>query len=256
MWNLIRSEVRKTRSTQVWMWMILPAVALTALATIGQTYGSIQDHDHVNAPIRYYDIFTTSRGASVALLVIGILGLTTEFRHKTITPTLLAIPKRWTLLTGKAISYVMFALFYAVACLVVNFAIAIIWLQADGIPVSFGHGVPGGVAKTFIALVLTAVFGLGLGALVRNQAAAMVIGIFYFALINGLLSAIPWVRHWIYPWTPGGAVDAFLSNGQRSSDLPDDVHLLAPLAGGLLFLCWTVALLAAGGYFSLNRDIS
>lgn len=256
MWNLIRSEVRKTRSTQVWMWMILPAVALTALSTIGQTYGSIQDHDNAGAPIRYYDIFTTSTGGSVALLVLGILGLTTEFRHKTITPTLLAIPKRWTLLTGKAISYVLFALFYAVICLVVNFAIAITWLQADSIPVSFGHGVPGGVAKTFLALVLTAVFGLGLGALVRNQAAAMVIGIFYFAIINGLLSAIPWVRHWIYPWTPGGAVDAFVSNGQQSNNLPDDVHLLTPLAGGLLFFGWTLALLAAGGYFSLNRDIS
>lgn len=256
MWNLIRSEVRKTRSTQVWLWMILPAAALTALATIGQTYSSIQDHDNLGVQIRYYDIFTTSSGGSVALLVLGILGLTTEFRHKTITPTLLAIPDRWTLLVGKAISYVLFALFYAVICLVVNFAIAISWLQAASIPVSFGHGVPGGISKTFVALVLTAVFGLGLGALVRNQAAAMVIGIFYFAIISGLLSAIPWVRHWIYPWSPGGAVNTFISNGRHPDGLPDDVHLLPPLLAGLLFLGWTLAILAAGGYFSLNRDIS
>ncbi|HEU5269814.1 MAG TPA: hypothetical protein VFU36_07810 [Jatrophihabitans sp.] len=256
MWNLIRSEIRKTRSTQVWLWMILPAVALTALSTIGQTYDSVHNHELTGEPIRYYDIFTTSTGGSVALLVLGILGLTTEFRHKTITPTLLAIPKRWTLLGGKAISYVLFSLFYAVVCLAVNFAIAIIWLQAKSIPVSFGHGVPGGIIKAFLALVLTAVFGLGLGALVRNQAAAMVIGIFYFAIINGLLSAIPWVRHWIYPWTPGGAVDAFVSSGRHPNNLPDDVHLLTPLAGGLLFFAWTLALLAAGGYFSLNRDIS
>jgi hypothetical protein len=138
----------------------------------------------------------------------------------------------------------------------VNFAIAIIWLNAKNIPVSFGHGVIGGIIKAFLALVITAVFGLGLGALVRNQAASMVIGIFYFAIINGLLSALPWVRHWIYPWTPGGAVDAFLSNGARNADRPSDVHLLTPIPGGLLFLAWTLLLLAAGGYFSLNRDIS
>ena len=36
MLNLIRSEVLKTRSTQVWLWMILPAAALTALSSIGR----------------------------------------------------------------------------------------------------------------------------------------------------------------------------------------------------------------------------
>ena len=253
--NLIRSEVLKTRSTQVWLWMILPAAALTALSTIGQTYGSIYDNEHGGAAIRYYDIFTTANGGGVALLVIGILGLTTEFRHKTITPTLLAIPGRWTLLVGKAISYAIFAFFYAVICIVVNFAIAIPWLDAKGIPVEFGHGVPGGVVKAFLALLMTALFGLGLGALVRNQAAAMVIGIFYFAIISNLLSVIPWVRHWIYPWSPGGALDAFISNG-TIRNTADDVHRLAPLNGGLLFLVWTLVLLGAGGYFSLNRDIS
>ena len=255
MLNLIRSELLKTRSTQVWLWMIVPSVALTALSTIGQTYGSIYDHEHAGVPIRYYDIFTTAAGGGVALLVLGILGLTTEFRHKTITPTLLATPARWRLLSGKALSYVLFALFYAVICVVVNLAIAIPWLQAKGLPVSFGHGVPGGIGKAFLALIVLAEFGLGLGALVRNQAAAMVIGIFYFSIITGLLSALPWVRHWIYPWTPGGALNAFTSNGQRL-DGPSDVHLLSPPLGGLLLLGWTVAILLAGGYFSLDRDIS
>ena len=35
MLNLIKSEVLKIRSTQVWFWMLLPVVALTALATLG-----------------------------------------------------------------------------------------------------------------------------------------------------------------------------------------------------------------------------
>jgi hypothetical protein len=252
--NLIRSEVLKVRSTQVWLWMVLPAVALTALATVGTTYSSITDHEQSGVPIRYYDIFTQSGSAAVALLVIGILGLTTEFRHKTITPTLLATPNRWLLLIGKAISYVLFSLFYAVICLVVNFAIAIIWLDAKNVPVDLGHGVPGGVIKAFLALVVTALFGLGLGALVKNQAAAMVIGIFYFAIISGLLSVIPWVRKG-YAYTPGGAVAAFTSNGHVQGT-PSDVHLLAPLVGGLVFLIWALALLVAGGLVSLNRDIS
>lgn len=255
MLNLIKSEVLKVRSTQVWIWMILPALALTALSTIGTVYGSIDDHEHLGEPIRYYDIFTTSTGGAVALLVIGVLGLTTEFRHKTITPTLLATPARWALLGGKAIAYVMFSFFYAAICIAVDLVIAIIWLNAKGLPVEFGHGVLPGILKAFVALVLTASFGLGLGALIRNQAAAMVVGILYFFIVNGLLSVLPWVRHWIYPWTPGGAVSAFTSNGS-SHDVSSDSHLLAPLGGGLVFLLWTLVILVAGGFFSLNRDIS
>jgi ABC-2 type transport system permease protein len=252
--DLVRSEVLKVRSTQVWMWMILPAVALTALSTIGTVYGTIHDNEQAGTPIRYYDIFTQSGAAAIALLVIGILGLTTEFRHQTITPTLLATPNRWSVINGKAVSYVLFSLFYAAICVIVNFAIAIVWLNAKGVAVDLGHGVFGGVVKAFISLVLTALFGLGLGALIRNQAASMVIGILYFAVINGLLSVIPWVRKG-YPYTPGGAITAFTSNGHVAGT-PSDVHLLQPLVGGLLFLVWALVLLGIGGYLSLNRDIS
>ncbi|HST48069.1 hypothetical protein [Jatrophihabitans sp.] len=251
--KLIRSEVLKIRSTQVWFWMLVLSAAFTALGTVGNTYNAVQDYQQ-GSPVDYYSVFTQSEGAAVALLVLGLLGLTTEFRHKTITPTLLATPNRWQLLAGKAASYAVFAIVYAVFCVALNFAIAIIWLSAEKVPLDYGHGVPGGVGKTFLSLVLTGMFGLGLGALLRNQAAAMVFGIVYFFVLDGLLSFVPWVRKG-YPWTPGGAARAFTSNGSVSG-LPDDVHLLAPVAGGLLFLAWSLGLLLIGGRISLSRDIS
>jgi hypothetical protein len=252
--NLIKSEVLKIRSTQVWFWMVLLAVAFTALGTIGTVVASIDDNQHAGEPIRYYDIFTQSQGAGVALLVLGLLGLTTEFRHQTITPTLLATPNRWRLLSGKAASYVIFAMIYAAICVVVNFAIAILWLNARNIPVSYGHGVGGGVLKSYLSLVLTGLFGLGLGALIRNQAASMVFGIVYFFILDTLLNFVPLIRKG-YAWSPGGAIKTFTSNGHVLG-MPDDVHLLAPLAGGLLFLGWSLALLFVGGQLSLSRDIS
>jgi hypothetical protein len=251
--NLIRSEILKIRSTQVWFWMVLLAAAFTALGTIGMVVTAINDHDN-GVPVDYYAVFTQSEGAGVALLVLGLLGLTTEFRHKTITPTLLATPNRWLLLAGKAASYAVFAIVYALICVLLNFAIAIIWLSSVGVPVEYGHGVPGGVAKAFLTLVLTGMFGLGLGAVLRNQAAAMVFGIVYFFILDPVLNYTPWVRKG-YAYTPGGAVKAFLSNGDVSN-MPGDVHLLAPAAGGLLFLAWALALLVIGGRVSLNRDIS
>lgn len=251
--NLIRSEVLKIRSTQVWFWMVLLAAAFTALGTIGMVVTAINDYDS-GAPVDYYSVFTQSEGAGIALLVLGLLGLTTEFRHKTITPTLLATPDRWRLLAGKAASYVVFAIIYALICVVLNFAIAILWLSSVGVPVEFSQGVPGGVAKAFATLVMTGMFGLGLGAVLRNQAAAMVFGIVYFFILDPVLTYTPWVRKG-YAYTPGGAVQAFLSNGDVQN-LPVDVNLLAPAAGGLLFLAWTLALLVIGGRINLSRDIS
>lgn len=251
--NLIRSEVLKIRSTQVWFWMVLLAAAFTALGTIDQVVVAIDDYDS-GVPVDYYALFTQSEAAGVALLVLGLLGLTTEFRHKTITPTLLATPNRWQLLAGKAASYAVFAVIYALICVLLNFAIAIIWLNAVDVPVEFSQGVPGGVAKAFASLVLTGMFGLGLGAVLRNQAAAMVFGIVYFFILNPVLNFTPWVRK-VYAYTPGGALRAFLSNGTVKG-MPDDVHLLAPAAGGLLFLAWALALLVIGGRVNLSRDIS
>jgi ABC-2 type transport system permease protein len=254
MMNLIRSEVLKIRSTQVWMWMVLLAVAFTALGSITSVYSTIDDHNNGGSQIDYYNIFTQSQSAAVALLVLGLLGLTTEFRHKTITPTLLATPNRWRLLIGKALSYGLFSLVYALICVIVNFAIVIVWLNAKGIAVEFGHGVPGGVLKSYLSLVLTALFGLGLGALIKNQAASMVFGIVYFFILDSLLNFVPGVRKG-YAWTPGGAIKAFTSNGHVDG-MPDDVHLLSPIGGGVLFLVWALALLLIGGQISLRRDIS
>lgn len=251
--GLIRSEVLKIRSTQVWFWMVVLAVAFTALGTIGSVVGAIDDHRNGN-PVDYYGLFTTSQGAGIALLVLGLLGLTTEFRHKTITPTLLATPNRWLLLAGKAASYAIFSLIYAVICIVLNFAMVIIWLSAKSIPLEYGHGVAGGVFKAFLSLVLTGMFGLGLGALIRNQAAAMVFGIVYFFILDSLLHFVPWIRKG-YAYTPGGAMTAFTSNGSLDGG-PSDVHLLAPAVGGVVFLAWSLALLVGGGQLSLHRDIS
>jgi ABC-2 type transport system permease protein len=251
--NLVKSEILKIRSTQVWFWMALLAIAFTSLGTIGRVVEATQNYDRGD-PVSYYDVFTQSQGAAVALLVLGLLGLTTEFRHQTITPTLLATPNRWRMLAGKAASYGIFAIVYAVICVIVNFAIAIIWLSLKNVPLEYGHGVSGGVLKSFLTLVMTGLFGLGLGALIRNQAASMVFGIVYFFILDNVLNFVPWVRKG-YAWTPGGAVKAFTSNGQITG-MPGDVHLLAPVAGGFLFLAWVAVLVVSGGFFSLRRDIS
>ena len=63
MLNLIKSEILKIRSTQVWFWMLIVAVALTSLFTLGP---ALTVHDGTPKElIDYYDIFTASGLAGV-----------------------------------------------------------------------------------------------------------------------------------------------------------------------------------------------
>jgi hypothetical protein len=205
--------------------------------------------------INYFSIWTNFGVAGVALVVIGLLGLTTEFRHKTITPTLLATPGRWQLLIGKALAYVVFAIPYGIVCLLVNLVLALICLNAKGLPVHFTDGSVGGMVRNFVSLILLAFFGLGLGALIRNQAAGMVIGILYLSVLNIFFAGIPGLRR-VYLFEPAGAMNAFTSRGENNYGLPKDVIHISPVAGGFILLAWCLILLVAGGYLSLNRDIS
>jgi hypothetical protein len=253
MLNLIKSEVLKIRSTQVWFWMMVLVVAITLAATLG-TVLTI-DSSTPERGINYFSIWTNFGVAGVALVVLGLLGLTTEFRHKTITPTLLATPSRWQLLIGKALAYVVFAIPYGLLCLLVNLVTAWICLDAKGLPIHFTDGAVGGMVRNFVALVLLAFFGLGLGALIRNQAAGMVIGILYLSVLNIFFAGIPGLRR-VYLFEPAGALNAFTSRDRNNYGLSDDVIHVSPVAGGVILLAWCLIVLAAGGYFSLNRDIS
>jgi hypothetical protein len=253
MLNLIKSEVLKIRSTQVWFWMLVLVVAITLASTLG-TVLTI-DSSTPESGINYFSVWTNFGVAGVALVVLGLLGLTTEFRHKTITPTLLANPGRWQLLIGKALAYVVFAIPYGIACLLVNLVTALICLNAKGLPVHFSDGAVGGMVRNFVALILLAFFGLGLGALIRNQAAGMVVGILYLSVLNIFFAGIPGLRR-VYLFEPAGALNAFTSRGENHYGLPHDVVYVTPLAGGVILLAWCLIVLAAGGYLSLNRDIS
>ena len=80
--RLIRAEFLKLRTTQVWFWLLLGAVAVTALLVVAQL-----------APTTGCRPAPTSRTCSlvgtayVVVFVLGVLGVTTEFRYQTITPT-------------------------------------------------------------------------------------------------------------------------------------------------------------------------
>jgi ABC-2 type transport system permease protein len=247
--RLVRAEFVKLRTTQVWFWLLIAALAICVLVVLGSFLSS----DGVKTAADVPDVFASANQGALAVFVLGVLGVTTEYRYQTITPTVLITPSRWTLITAKLIAYAILGILYALACVAVQLAMVLPWLASRNI--SFDLGDPHlrrALFGLFLVLALYGIIGLGVGALLRNQIVAVTLGVIFLLILQNLLLAIPGVRH-AWPYMPAGATTAILFN---QSGAPDVVTILSPAAGVVVLLLWAFVPALLGAGITMNRDIT
>jgi ABC-2 type transport system permease protein len=247
--RLIRAELLKLRTTQVWFWLLLAAVAIAVLFVVGP----LASND-VHSTADVVNMFASSGTVYVAVFVLGVLGVTTEFRYQTITPTVLATPSRWALITAKMITYAIVGAVYAATCLIVQLAIALPWLSSKNIDFSLGsEHVPRALGGVFGVVTLFGIVGLGVGALLKNQIVAVTVGVIFLLVLQNLLLIIPGVKH-VFPFMPGGGVASILTiTGDRTAN---GVSLLSPAGGVVVLLAWAFIPAILGASITMNRDIT
>ena len=122
-------------------------------------------------------------------LVLGILIVATEFRHGTITPSLLAVPDRTRLVLAKLVAALaagaLLGLVGAIAC-----ALIIVPQLVDARDLVSGD-VLELIAGNAVASALFAAIGVGLGALIRNQVGAIIGALGWIFLVEPLLGSSP-----------------------------------------------------------------
>jgi ABC-type transport system involved in multi-copper enzyme maturation permease subunit len=152
------------------------------------------------------------------------------------------------------ISYAIVGVIYAIAALAAEAAVGVPWLAAKNIDVRLSDGhVQHAIIGTFGVLALYGIVGLGIGALLRNQIVAVVVGIVFLVLIQNIVLAIPGVKH-VWPYTPNGGTQAILyTNGDNTAN---GVHLLSTGGGVLVLLLWAFVPAILGAAFTMNRDIT
>ena len=248
--RLVNAEFLKLRTTQVWFWLLLAAVAISSLTVIGPIASG-----NVHNQFDVAQMFGNAGAAYIVLFVLGVLGVTTEFRYQTITPTVLLTPSRWSIVTAKMITYAILGVIYSVICVLIQLAIAVPWLSAKNVDYSLsGKGVPHAIAGVFVVLALFGIVGLGVGALVRNQIVAVSVGAIFLLVLENILRAIPGVRH-AYPYMPGAAARSIADVAARQ-DTFGGVHLLSVTGGVIVLLLWAFVPAIIGAAFSMNRDIT
>jgi ABC-2 type transport system permease protein len=253
MTRALSSELFKLRTTRTSYAFVGTTLGLVLLATI-PVCAFVQFNPGDDGPMAFLLFFLGGLVVQVFALLLGILAVTTEFRHGTITPTLLVVPKRVELTFAKLF-----------AGLLVGLALGLVsTLLIMGIVLLFGSirdfDTSGDKLSWLIGGTLTpalfAAFGVGLGALVRNQVGAIVGSLVYFfvlePVIGGLFSLSDTLDN-IMPKYSLGAVSNALSgvNPDNQND-----QLLDQVPGGLLLTLYVTIFFVAGLILMQRRDVT
>ena len=259
---LVRAEWRNVTTTKL-LWVLagiavayscVQAALLVLLAT-GLLEGMGESTDLLNDPAYLATALGQAGTAATFVLILGIIAMTGEFRHMTISTTFLVSPTRWPVLTAKWVLYGLIgAVIGAVTILAVLVTTLVVLIGRDHAPITVAMVMPvliGGV----IGVALYAILGVGLGSLVTNQVAAIVIALVWMLLVEALVSvAFPSVA----PWLPGGALDSAMSVGMQA-DMTGSFTASTPLppwAGILVVLGYAAVFGVIASRTTLRRDIT
>ena len=259
------AEYRKTVSTRLW-WVLLLALAgylafMGAVLAFSFAFTPEQNGaavlDGKDAAAAIYGL--TSAIGYVFPLVIGSLAVTTEFRHRTITESLLVEPRRGVFLGAKLLATVPLGLLYGV--------VATVAVVAASAPVLAGWGdgaylTDGDIIAVLLLSVvvsaLWAVIGVAFGSVVTNQVAAIVVILAFTQFVEPIarvaLSAFD-ALDGVARFLPGAAADGLIGasllgslGGEGSADL------LPRWAALLVLLAYAGVLALVGRYTTQRRD--
>jgi ABC-2 type transport system permease protein len=248
--GLLSAELLKLRTTRRTFGLTAAMLALVCLIVLIHAFAlPAENADHKGQ----MHVFSWGQLAALFAAFLGAMSFTAELQSGTIRPTFLATPLRSRVLAAKLVTSMLAGAAYGLAAVALTIGLGSAALSARGLPVRLDSGdytqlFLGGVA----AAALWAPLGLGLGALVRNQVAALV-GLCAWLLFveNLLLQQIPDVVRYF----PGAAAGA-LSGSTITGEVPTNPALLSPLIGALLLIAYAATATIAGMLATERRDVA
>ncbi|GAA2056422.1 ABC transporter permease [Williamsia deligens] len=251
--HAIDAERIKLLSTRSPYWCVGIVVVLGILISvlIGVLSASTSTSDTSDLRDPSFFAIGVSQIGVIVLMIMAVLAVTSEFRFGTIRTTFQAIPRREVVLGAKAIVYGglsgVVTLVLAVVAIVLGKALA--GDAGSSIDLTGSEavrqywGIP-------VYAVLCVLIGLGIGALVRQSAGAIVILLIWSLALEGIIGAIPKVSA-IGPYLPFNNATHFISESAvgDSIDFP-----WGPYGSLLYFAVWAIAIFAGGVVVTMRRD--
>ena len=243
MTELVAAEWLKLRTTRLLHGTVPAAVGLSVAAVAGMALAEpAPDLSSAEAVRR---VLSVAGAGAVVVLVIGILVSAGEYRHGTAGDTFLTTPRRRSVLAAKLTVAAMVGAAVGVltgaACVVA--AIALYRAESTTLPLADADVwlvLPATAAYTG----LFAVLGVGLGAVIRNQVAAVAAALAWVAIVeHTLVNLVPSIGRWL----PVGAGQAILRT-------PID-GLLSPPAGVVVLAAYAALATVSAARLEELRDV-
>jgi hypothetical protein len=195
-------------------------------------------------------------------VLFGTLAVTAEFRHQTLTPTFLATPRRGVVLGAKYLVLAVFGALYGLAGLAASVGLGAPILAATGHDTGLGDSATWLLlARIVLAMAVWAIIGVGLGALIPSQVAAIVIVLAFTQFVEPILRLVTSLVDWaagIGRFLPGAAGDALVGSSIFSSigGAAAQSAALEWWQGGLVLLAYAIVAGAIGYATSWRRDVT
>lgn len=241
---MIGTELLKLRTVRAPL-LLLAAAQLVVLAGVSGLFVSGGDPGD---PATALEAIGHAGLVSVFSLVLGIVGLAGEYRHKTITDTYLGTPRRGLVVTAKLLVYAATGAVFGLVSALIATAATAAWLAGKGGSLDLSDPA---VWRTLIGCVVWnagfGAIGVGVGALVRNLVGAVAVALAWLALVEGIVGQLI------------GDLDRWLpfNSGLALQNVPVSGIELLPQWGGTVMLgayALLFALLAVST--TVRRDVS
>jgi ABC-type transport system involved in multi-copper enzyme maturation permease subunit len=256
--GLLRAEWTKITSVRSTVWSLIAFVIVAigfsllvavVVANVWNSPGAHPEHAEL-ATDPTSVIYGTGFGfGQLALCVLGVIVVSSEYTTGAIRSSLLAVPRRLPMLAAKVIVFGVVSLVVsAVTVFVVFFATTAI-LHSH---ISITLGQPGVLRATLggiCYLVVMGIFAMAIGGLIRHTAGAIAAVIGLVIVVPPLVSLIPGtIANHIHGYLPSVAGELVGHTTQQSTDV------LSPWQGFGVFCLWTVVLLGASAVLLVRRD--
>lgn len=245
--RLLQAEVIKLRTTRTFLALAGAAVAISLLLTVLTASIDEPTRDDV-----VFEVFASDM-SSIFIAMLAVVGITGEWRHRTITSSLLAAPDRLRFLAAKVLAFGVVGLSLS---LVVSLVVAVAGfsiLGARDLPTPGLAELADLIGHNALGAFIAGAFGVCVGALVRNQVVA-VVGVLLAALLVEplLLGLVPDVAR----FGPFIALPTAMSGLTAEETGFTGVDLVAPGVALMCLLAWIAAVYAAGAALLRARDLN
>lgn len=251
MTRLVATELRKIVTLRTTWVLTAIGLALVAMSASSYVFGEAIDAPAGSArrTATAIDLIGTN---TMLVLVVGVLITTTEFRHATIGHTLQITPSRTRVLTAKLTAGGAYACGFFAASVTVVAGLLLVATSVDGVRLAVAGEITAALWRNLVAMVLTGVLGVAVGAFVRSQVVAITASLAWMFLVENLAAAIDYR---IGRWFPFQALNAIFVSPDAVAEDPGSVLPLAPALGLAVFLGYVLLATVGAGVLMTRRDV-